>query len=52
VKVAVPQDLHPEVVQAGHQAQQVVPLQDLVQQDAVEEAAECKAEDGAPQDPR
>jgi hypothetical protein len=51
VEAAVPQHLHPEVLEAGDEAQQVMPLQDLVQQDAIEEAAEGKAEDGGPEDP-
>jgi hypothetical protein len=46
VEQAVGQDLRPDVAQrlARHEAEEVVPLQHLVQQDAVEEAAEREAE--------
>jgi hypothetical protein len=46
VEGAVGDDLVLDVPQrlAGHQAEEMVPLQDLVQQDAVEEAAEREAD--------
>jgi hypothetical protein len=46
VEQAVGQDLRPDVAQrlARHEAEEVVPLQHLVQQDAVEEAAEGETE--------
>ena len=46
VKDAVGHHLYAEVLEgrALHQAEQVVPLQDLVQEDAVEEAAQPEAE--------
>lgn len=48
---AIPQHLQAQVVDSRHEAEQVVPLQDLVQQDAVEEAAQREAEHGAPAGP-
>ncbi|GAA0569596.1 hypothetical protein GCM10009099_04140 [Caenispirillum bisanense] len=45
----VGEDLHPDILDAGalHGAQQVVPLQHLVQQDAIEKPAQRKTEQKA-----
>gem|GEM_PF-4383912 len=51
VEDTVPQHLPAQVTRPGHEAQQVVPLQDLVQQDAVEEAAEPEAQHHPPARP-
>jgi hypothetical protein len=48
MKVAVPQDLEPEIGHARHKAQQVMPLKYLVQQDSVEEATQSEPDDAAP----
>ena len=45
VEITVPQDLQPQVIHARHQAEKMVPLQDLVQQDPVEKAAQGKSQD-------
>ena len=52
VEIAVPEDLHAQVSHCGYQAQQVMPLQDLVQKNAIEEAAKRDPQKQGVSEPR
>jgi hypothetical protein len=52
MEIAVPKDLCSKVGHAGDEAQQMVPLEYLVEQYAVKEAAKCEAKPDPAADPR